>query len=143
MYDVIQAEPGISVSQLARRAGVYWTAATFHVGQLERGGLVRSVLGGRRRALFATKIPQNIPPDAPALLAEPSCRQVAEAIIDRPGMRVCELCERLGMSERAVYHHVKRLTGAGLIVSSKPRGYFQLSPTEALLALLAKENAHD
>lgn len=137
IYDAIRAEPGLSMSELARRVDLSWTGAALHVDQLEQAGLTRSVLGGRRRALFATNIPLSIAPEAPALLAEPACRAVALAIIDRPGMRVWELCEEIGTSERSAYHHVLRLTKAGLIASTNARLYQGLTATTELLALLA------
>lgn len=137
IYNAIRAEPGISMSEIARRVALSWTAAALHVDQLERAGIASSIHGGRRRALFATDIPLTISPEAPALLAEPACRLVALAIIDRPGMRVWELCEETGTSERSAYHHVLRLTKAGLIASTNVRLYHGLTATPELLALLA------
>lgn len=129
------------MSELARRMDVYWTAAALHVEQLEKAGLVRTVHGGRRRALFAADIPTSISAEAPALLSEPACRRVALAIVDKPGMRVWELCNALGMSERAVYHHVKRLADAELVSAKGVKGYDGLGPTLALLSLLSLNDA--
>jgi DNA-binding transcriptional ArsR family regulator len=137
ILDLIRTRPGVSVSELARLAGMYWTSAAAHVEQLRQAGLVRAVRVGRRRVLFSSQILEAEAADAPGILGEPSCRRVAVAIAAHPRQRVWELCESTGMSERAVYHHVKRLVAAGLVATSKTGAYRGLEATPRLLACLS------
>lgn len=129
---LIREEPGLSISEAARRLDLYWTAVALHVDRLVSAGLVRSMRVGRRRIL--------VPADAaldeaafPEILCEPACARVAMAIVANPGMPVWELCELTGMTERAVYHHVKRLVDHGLARSAKPGSYAGLEPSPSLL----------
>lgn len=138
VYDAIEREPGLSVSALARRLGMYWTSVALQVGHLARAGLVRSVRSGRRRVLFTAHALDSMA-DARGLilLAEPACLRVARAIAAVPDQRIYELVERIPMSERALYHHVKRLVEAELVLSSKQGGYRGLRASPRLIAWLA------
>lgn len=140
VYDLVLAEPGISVSELARRADMYWTSAALHAAALERAGLVQSVLVGRRRSIFPVENRSALGTPAAALLSEPACRRVAEGIVRYPDLRVWELCDILQMSERAVYHHVKRLVNAGLVSSTRPGMYRGLRALPALERLLPTDD---
>lgn len=142
IYEVIRRRPGISMSELAREVGAFWTSAGIHVARLESAGLVRSLRVGRRRVLVSADLPELHLP-FPAVLSEPACRVVALAIARNPGLRVWELGELTHMSDRAVYHHVKRLADTGLIESIRPSGYRGLTATPELLAWLSREHTRD
>ncbi|MFA5860667.1 MAG: helix-turn-helix domain-containing protein [Candidatus Thermoplasmatota archaeon] len=55
--------------------------------------------------------------------------------MDQPGLRVWKLGEVLSMSDRAVYHHVKRLVAAGLVETKKAGAYHGLEATPLLMAV--------
>lgn len=133
---LIREEPGLSISEAARRLDLYWTAVALHVDRLVSAGLVRSTRVGRRRILVPADmtLDETIFPD---ILCEPACARVAIAIVANPGTRVWELCELTGMTERAVYHHVKRLVDVGLARSAKPGSYAGLEPSASLLVWAA------
>lgn len=139
VYDFVSAHPGSSVSEVAGKLDLYWTSAALQVNRLVSAGLVISVLVGRRRLLFPAEGTGALSSRSRGLLAEPACRRVAVAIAKRPHLRVWELCELLSMSERAVYHHVKRLASAGLVTSTS-RLYRGLEPSPQLLQFLAQDS---
>lgn len=137
IYDYVVAHPGSAISDLVRRLSMNWTLVRFHVVRLESLGLVQSLRVGRRRLLFATPLADPASSARYGLLAEPACLEVAKCIIAHPGQRVADYVELTAMSERAVYHHVRRLAEAGLVASKKRRLYEALSPTPELCALFA------
>jgi DNA-binding transcriptional ArsR family regulator len=136
VLQAIRVRPGVSMSDVARAAGMSWAATALHVDQLTAEGLVRSARVGRRRVLFVAPA-DGADALARGLLAEPACLRVARAIVAHPRLPVYELSFVAGMSERAVYHHLKRLLDAGLVEGR--RGYRGLRATPALLSLLAED----
>lgn len=125
------------MSRIARATGLYWTTVAFHVARLTASGDVRTVRGGRYRMLFprGDDVATN---EQRALLAEPSCRRVALAILAGPGLRIADIRARTGLSERAVYHHVKRLVEFGL-VTRRTTGYRALEAAPRLVDLLGRD----
>lgn len=133
---LVRDRPGISVSEVARALDTLWTTAAFHVERLESARLVASARIGRRRVLFpAERIAWDML-EARGLLAEAPCRAVARAIAERPRVGITDLCSATGLSERAVYHHVKRLVDAGLVRPAFARSYGALEPTASLAQAL-------
>lgn len=141
VHDLIVQRPGLTVSELARATSTNWTAAAYHVGQLARAGLIRTLKSGRSRLLFPTSMTLDVVHEACGLLAESSCVRVAQAIIEHPGRRVWEICEITNMSERAVYHHVKRLVDSGLVTTAVGRSYRGLCATPLLHGAVANRLA--
>lgn len=136
VFELIAKRPGISMSELARAADLHWTSAALHVEHLERAGLVRTARVGRLRVLQRTDHLQESISGA-AILGEPSCRRVAMAVAHSPDARVWELASLAGMSDRATYHHLKRLVEAGLVSTRKRGGYRGIEATPLLRAYLS------
>lgn len=144
VYELVVAVPGLSVSELARRLSLHWNSVALHVEVLRQAGLVASVRVGRRRVILPWALLHQAGTEGPGPLGEPACRRVAELICRLPHRQVWEIVELSGMSERAVYHHVKRLADAKLVATSKPGTYRGLRPTPRLLALVGLEGTrHD
>ena len=135
VLDIVEREPGLSMSEIARRCDMYWTTVALHIERLRQDDLVASIRVGRRRVLFPRSLLDQVASEGIGLLGEPACRRVALAILQQPRSRVWELCEITGMSERSVYHHVQRLVGAGLVKSDKERAYRGLEADPRLAAI--------
>lgn len=129
----IQAQPGMTLSDLVTLLGLGWGSVYLHLQALEKEGAVTVQHAGRRRILFAGDA--HSPPEA-ALLRGRSARVVAEAVLERPGVDVLGICDATGLSPRAVYYHVRRLAMAGLVESQARTRHAALQPTEGLRGLL-------
>lgn len=138
VYELVVGQPGLAVSDVARRLGLYWTSAALHIGHLTKAGLIASTRIGRRRVLVPAAGPDLDFGFELGLLAEGSCRRVALAILEHPGRSVLDLCGLTGMSERAVYHHVKRLEEAGLVVKRTKLAHRGLDPAPRLFLALGR-----
>lgn len=137
MLDIIMAERGITVRDLARRAGTTWPNAKYHVVRLENAGLVRSIVLGRRRLVFsADDMTGADVAEARMLLAQPSARRIAAFLVDHPGVGLAELLAGTGLSQRAVYYHLKKFLDAGLVEHSNEARYRGLRPTPLLYRAL-------
>lgn len=142
VLELIRAQPGISVAEVARFAGLVWTSTASHVEELARVGLVHTVRVGRRRVVFPAGAAHEAPRSTP--LAEPSCRRVALALVESSGSRVRDLRDITGMSGRAVHHHLQRLVGAGLAVAVSVGGARTFDATTELRERLGpRANPHE
>ncbi len=136
LLGIVREQPGVCVSDLARLLGVYRAAVRFHLLRLERLGLVRAFPVGRRTLIFMVAAQGGDDLAFRALLAEPACHRVADAIAQNPGLRVVELTRVSGISERALYHHLKQLVSAGLVVRTRSQYFVRFQPSAKLLELL-------
>lgn len=136
LYQQIVKRPGISLHELARRAGVTWANARYHTLRLEAAGLIRTRVVGRRRLCFLQEEGQEDLVEARALLDEPTARLLAVYFVDHPGASIVRAIRETGMSQRAVYHHVKRFVEAGLLAKADDRSYRGLVPTSRLYSAL-------
>lgn len=139
LLHLVRKTPGASVSELARAAGVHWASAAVQIERLRAEGRVETVRIGRRRVVFPVDRARDDQARL-AILGEPACLRVARGIVEHPDLRVWELSDAIQMSERAVYHHVKRLVAARLVESTRPGAYRGLRATSELLRALERED---
>jgi DNA-binding MarR family transcriptional regulator len=130
--DYIAANPGASLQQLQRDLGCAWGTAVYHLGRLERAGLVavRHVEG--RRGHW----PLGQAPARDALA--PTGAALARLVRERPGLPQNELARLAGIGPPAACKQLARLESAGFVHaqrSGKARLYL---PTASLDAMLAK-----
>lgn len=118
--------PGLPLAKAKERLGVGWGTIYHHVARLERSGAIRSIVQGRRRLLVLGGAPEAEAVARFALLEGMTARLLAEAILAQPGIGLRELARRSGVSERATYYHLKRLTEAGLVTTRKNGRYDSL-----------------
>lgn len=114
LFDHIQAEPGISHVDLCGRTGMAYTSAEHHLLQLERHGLIRKYRDGKTTQYF----PQGRRL-APEEALAPCRRQLLELLVRRPGLTAPELSRELGQRVQSTWANLKRLAGAGMLVSER------------------------
>jgi predicted transcriptional regulator len=115
IYELVLAEPGISLSELASKSGLSWGATVHHLGVLRRSGLVSSLRHGRHRRWFAPGACDQVERVQVAQLRNPVSARVARLVLEQPGLSQKQLAELVGMSPQAVHWHLVRLHGAGLV----------------------------
>lgn len=112
--NVVQANPGIHVSELAERLHVSWHTAAYHLGVLARLRLVQLEKNGRERRVF----PMGVPPRHRqwlAALRDEDAAEVLRILLRDPRLSVPVLSRRMGFSEKIVRRQVERLAEAGLV----------------------------
>lgn len=125
---IVQAEPGIHISELGRRLGLPWGTTRYHLAILQRRGAVEVEKGGRERRAF----PSGIPPMQRAWLAAlrgPNAVDVLRLLLDDPRQSVPRLSRRLGSSEKVVRRQIANLAQAGLLHRyGQVRALYELEP---------------
>lgn len=115
IYGLVQAEPGLSLSEVAQRAGLSWGATVHHLAVLRRSGLVVSLRHGRYRRWFASGASEPERRVQVAQLRNAVSARVADLVAQRPGLSQKQLADALGMTPQAVHWHLARLAQAGLV----------------------------
>lgn len=141
---LIEARPGIPLTEAKGLLTLGWGTAYHHVRALERAGLIQIVTAGRRRLLVPSKShddEQTIL--AKGLLRGATARRVALFVVDHPDARIADVAAGLGESPRVVYYHAKQLHEAGLLATRLPTSHFDLHATPLLQQLADELRALD
>ncbi len=107
----ILVHPGDSYTDIRRNLGLANGTLAFHLGVLEREGIVRSKTDGYRRLYFPREA--HVPEDGGGL-HEVQIR-IVRAVREIPGMGIEDLAGALGVSRQITRYHVKALAVAGAI----------------------------
>lgn len=109
--DLIEANPGATVQDVRRTLGIAWGTAVYHLGRLERAGLVAVRRSAGRRGHWP--LGQAPPRDALA----PTGQALADLVRQRPGLSQRELAVLAGIGAPAACKQLRRLENAGLVAA--------------------------
>lgn len=112
LFDAIQAQPGVYLSELSERTGVNLSTARHHVRVLEDEDLVTSAKPRGKRRYYPAAT-DNI--ELAAALSEPATAAVLEALADLGDAHVGLLANELDRDPSTVSHHLQRLADDGLV----------------------------
>ncbi|HET6398103.1 MAG TPA: hypothetical protein VFH47_00940 [Candidatus Thermoplasmatota archaeon] len=118
LLELIQSQPGIHASELARESGEPWGTIQYHLSLLHRTSLVTSVEAGRERRFF----PAEVEPARARLLAllhQGRRGEIAQYIRSHPGARQVDICEALDVSRKTFRHSVAPLVEEGLVLERR------------------------
>jgi predicted transcriptional regulator len=124
IYQIIEYEPGVHLSELQRKAGVARGVCAYHLHALEKAGLVKTARDGMYLRFFATKV--KIDAEVYDLAADD--REVLRAVEARPGITEREVSELLGKNAVQVARCVKALSQSGHVEARREGEAVQLYP---------------
>ncbi|HEV8359561.1 MAG TPA: winged helix-turn-helix transcriptional regulator [Candidatus Thermoplasmatota archaeon] len=143
LYEVVARNPGITIQDSAKQAGVARTTAAYHLRILGREGLLverparKTVHYYRNDGSYSEEQQLRL-----QSLASSRTRHVAKILAERPGLQRSELAGVLGISIATVNWHLRPLLERGLLREELRGRRRLLFPTEALaesLSLLSSE----
>lgn len=110
----IEADPGITASELAAPLGIGWGSLAHHTDILEKAGKIVTEHAGRNRHYFlaASSPGERL---AGMALRHEGGRRVWQTVCGHPGISQQDLADQVGMTPAGVLWHTKRLTEAGLL----------------------------
>ena len=115
MVQLVEAQPGIHVSELGRRLGLGRNQLDHHLRKLQASGVVKLIPSGGYTCVFlAASADHAVMAAAGAVKAE-GARRVLELALAHPGISVREVARQAGLSPGTVAHHLRRLREAGLV----------------------------
>lgn len=119
LLDLLRSRPGATVTEVARAVGSHHSTAAYHLGRLQREGLV--VLQ-RHRGRVHCFLAGASPPEARARVVAARSAHAAlvlARVAARP-LRLGEVSEGLPLTKAAVYWHLCRLAALGLVAIEGP-----------------------
>lgn len=133
LMDIIEAEPGITVSEVIRRSGYGWGATVHHLATLERNGLVTKLHQGRTLHWYAAATIDRKERLLFAAMQQPDQAQILAAA-ERGAVSAEELAELTGRSRSRVSRLANRLATMGLLEKVRDRRTvrFRLAGSPAL-----------
>jgi predicted transcriptional regulator len=131
LVTLVRANPGITTSELVQGVGTGWNTAVYHLRVLEKNGFVSSLVDGRHKRFFPQESINWSDRERTAVLRNERTRQLYETILEEPGVIQGQLAKRAGISLPAVYWHVRRLEGAGLVGHDKLGRRVHYYPSQA------------
>ncbi|MHB1261780.1 MAG: winged helix-turn-helix transcriptional regulator [Thermoplasmatota archaeon] len=130
--DLIAANPGATVQSVRKGLGIAWGTAVYHLGRLERAGLVAVRHSEGRRGHW----PLGQAPARDALA--PTGEALARLVRDRPGLPQNELARLAGIGPPAACKQLRRLESAGFVQAQRSGRTRLYVPTPSLDGVLAK-----
>lgn len=108
LMEMVDAEPGVHLTELARRSGHSRSTTAHHLRVLEGAGLVKHVdLAGLRRYFPGPgPAPTGVEPG-------PTQRRLLDGVLAEPGLTVADLARRAGMAYGNAHYHLRRLEASG------------------------------
>lgn len=129
--DYIATNPGAGIQDIRRGLGIAWGTAVYHLGRLERAGLVAvRPVGGRRGHWPLGQAPAR---DALA----PTGQALVRLVRERPGLAQNELARLAGIGAPAACKQLRRLESAGFIEAEWAGRARHYRPTHRLETLMA------
>lgn len=125
LMQLIEASPGMSVTDLATATGIAITPLRYHLNTLKTNGLVAEHLREGIRRFFPNHGAFDKSWQAVAALRNPETRQLYDLIGEHPGALTVELArlahQAWGWSQASTYRRVEKLAEAGLL-TLQPKG---------------------
>lgn len=136
--DVVTANPGIHLQEIARRTGMSPSTTAYHLRKLVDVGLVAEQTGAGFVCYFPKgAVDRRVMAAAPVLKSN-GARQVLSAIAAQPGSSAAHIADSLGYTRQTVSYHLARLKGAQLVEVAHQGHELRLSVTQVGRDVLAQ-----
>jgi DNA-binding transcriptional ArsR family regulator len=142
IFQVIQSNPGIHASGLARQVGVGWGTITHHLEKLEKGHLVATRKINNQKCFFENggKVSRLDMAVAGAVKGD-TASDIAGFVLGHPMTSQKDMAAALGISPALVSFHVKKLVNLGVLDKVRHGKETLLTTSEALRRVLAAEKS--
>lgn len=133
LFDTVQANPGIHVSELARRSGTGWGTAVHHLDKLESGRLLVTRKVNNQKCYFENggKVSRQDMAVAGAVRKDKAAL-ITTYIESHPMATQKMVCEALDMSPALTSFHVRKLANLGVLEVVRRGKETLLATTQAL-----------
>jgi DNA-binding MarR family transcriptional regulator len=142
IFQVIQTNPGIHASGLARQVGVGWGTITHHLEKLEKGDLVATRKVNNQKCFFENggKVSRQDMAVLGAVKGD-TAGDIASFVSTHPMTSQKAMAESLGLSPALVSFHVKKLANLGVLEKVRHGKETLLTTSDALRRVIAAESS--
>lgn len=131
LVTIIRSDPGVSATDIAKRVDAGWSTVVYHLGVLERNGLVTSLADTRHRRFFPAGEVHHGQRARMAVLRNDRTRFVYALVQQHPGLSQGEVAKHIGISLPGAAWHLKRLEEHQFITRAKAGRTVRLYPKDA------------
>jgi DNA-binding transcriptional ArsR family regulator len=137
IYERIEADPGVHLSELSRELDVSWGTLLHHLRKLEKAELVTSDKANGKRCFFLPgQVSESRQEILPALENE-KARRIAEFYVENPSASQTEAADELGYSAALVSYHLQKLEDAGVVTREREGRRQRVGVTQEARAVVA------
>ncbi len=138
IYQFIRSNPGLHLRALGKQLGIALGDLRYNLDYLEKRQLISSRSDGYRKTFFSVKDVFPRDRDVLALLRQRTPRRIVLHLMLRENSTFEELRGVLGVSKSTLSFHLRKLTGKGLVKTSRLNGrnLYGLPDKEAVAELL-------
>ncbi len=119
IYNHIQKFPGTYLREMESALELSIGDLQYHLGQLERGGLVSIHDDGRRKGYFANDQVKFLDRKMLAVVRLETPRRIVLFLLEHPDSGFKEILAQFNFTKGALSFHLKRLLKAGIILKGK------------------------
>lgn len=135
IFELIKANPGIHLSEIARELEYAWGTTLHHLRKLRADRLILFKDIGHHKSFFVNGSGLSEKQmEALSLIKSGTLAQLAEYLEQHPRTTLKELSEALSISPPLAAFHIRKLEKAGLVAKVRDGKSVRLSTTEALPA---------
>ncbi len=142
IFQVIQTNPGIHASGLAREVGAGWGTITHHLEKLERGLMVTTRKVNNQKCFFENGglVSRHDMQVAGAVKGD-TASDIAGFVASHPMTSQKGMAESLNLSPALISFHVKKLVNLGVLDKVRHGKETLLTTSEALRRIMAAEKS--
>ena len=116
IHDIVEANPSLCIKDIAERAEVSYSTASYHLDRLVKNGFLVANEQGNRVCYFKnggafSRDERDLVP----ILQNDECMRVFNHVLEHPWCYRAEVAQALGVSHTTVNWHLRRLIDAQLI----------------------------
>lgn len=119
IFEAIQSDPGLSATDLSKRADCGWGTVVYHLAVLEQNGMVISSRDGRHRRFFPYSGMDFRHKDVFSAIRNETTAAILNAIRDSPGIHQKALRKEVDLAASTVNWHISKLEDADLVVKER------------------------
>jgi len=116
IFELIQAQPGVNVSEISRRLDVAWGTATHHLQKLRDERMVSIRTVGHQKCYFpngGTYTPREM--EVMSVTKNTTAKRIAEFVARTGPTAHADVATGLGLSPALVSFHARKLVEAGVV----------------------------
>lgn len=132
IFQLIQENPGINVSEISRRLDIAWGTATHHLHKLRQEKMVGIRVASNQKCYFpngGTYTPREM--DVMSVTKHPTAKQIAEFLIRNGPQSHGAIVEALGLTPALVSFHMQKLVGTGIVARHREGRSTIFTPLES------------
>src|SRR2546428_7973073 len=120
IHDLLTANPGVHLRKIGQVLGMSTGMLSYHLGYLERNGILKSEEDGHRKRYFIARAFVEAQRRILAVLRQDVPRKILVELLTYQGRTFAELQASVGVSKSTLSYHLQKLMHRDLPLRTKP-----------------------